>query len=91
LGKVVTDCKEVNQEGLEVMDQELLSISNKIAFLDTRIGVNLTASGIVFVWEAVKYVVFDGRILESKLTEVEKQQQAVKRVTKDMSTKREKV
>jgi hypothetical protein len=60
LSKAVTDCQEGSREGLEVVDQELSSIANKIALLDTRIGANPTASGIVSVWEAVKDVVLDG-------------------------------
>jgi hypothetical protein len=91
LGKVVTDCKEAKRVGLGFVDQELSSIANKIALLDTRIGTNPTASGIVSVWEALEDVVFDGRVLEIKLMDVEKRQQVVERVTKDMATKREKV
>jgi hypothetical protein len=91
LGKVVTDCKEVNWEGLGFVDQELLSIANKIALLDTSIKTNPTASGIVSVWEAVEDVVFEGRVLEIKFRDVEKRQQAIKQVTKDMATKKDKV
>jgi hypothetical protein len=45
LGKVLSECKEANREGFESVDQESASISNKIALLDTRIGVNPTGSG----------------------------------------------
>jgi hypothetical protein len=91
LGKVVTNCKELYWEGLGFVDQEISSIANKIALLDTCIGTNPTASGIVLVWEAMEDVVFDSRVLEIKFTDVEKQQQAVELVTKDVATKREKV
>jgi hypothetical protein len=52
LGKGVKDCREENRKGLEYVDQEISSNSNKIALLDTRIRINPTASGIVSVWEA---------------------------------------
>jgi hypothetical protein len=88
LSKAVTDCQEGSREGLEVVDQELSSIANKIALLDTRIGVNPTASGIVSVWEAVEDVVLDGRMLETKFTDVEKRQTDVERVTKEMGAEK---
>jgi hypothetical protein len=94
LGKVLSDCKEASREGLEVVDQELSSISNKIAFLDTRIRVNPTGSGtsgIVLVWEAVEDIVLDGRALGTKFSDVENQQLAVKRVTKETSAERERI
>jgi hypothetical protein len=73
LGKGVTEWKETTQEGLNGVDQELSSIANKIALLDTRIGVHPTASGIVSVWEAVEDVILDGGMMENKLLDVEKQ------------------
>jgi hypothetical protein len=94
LGKVLSEGKKASREGLEVVDQELSSISNKIAFLDTRIGVNPTSSGtsgIVSVWEAVEDVVLDGRALGTKFTDVEKRQLAVERVTKETSQERERI
>jgi hypothetical protein len=94
LGKVLSDCKEASCEGFEVVDQEISSISNKIAFLDTRIGVKPVGSGtsgINLVWEAVEDLVLDGRALGTKFTDVENWQLAVKRVTKETSAEREKI
>jgi hypothetical protein len=94
LGRVLSECKDASRAGLEVVDQELSSISNKIAFLDTRIGVNPTSSGtsgIVSVWEAVEDVVLDGLALGTKFTDVENRQLAVKRVTKETAGERERV
>jgi hypothetical protein len=88
LVKGVTEGKETSREGLDLIDQELSSIANKIALLDTRIGVNPTASGMVSVWEAVEDVVLDGRMLETKLTNVEKRQIDVERVTKEMGAEK---
>jgi hypothetical protein len=88
LVKAVTEGKETSRDGLDLLDQELSSIANKIALLDTRIGVNPTASGMVSVWEAVEDVVLDGRMLETKFTNVEKRQNNVERVTKEMGAEK---
>jgi hypothetical protein len=56
LGKGVSEGKEASRKGFDGIDFKLLSLTNKIALLDTHIGVNPTASGIVSVWEAVEEV-----------------------------------
>jgi hypothetical protein len=77
-----------NRESFESLDKELSAISNKIAVLDTRIGVNTTAEGMVSVWEAVEDLMRNDRLLGGKFAAVEKRQIEVEKVTKGISNDR---
>jgi hypothetical protein len=81
IGQVLTTGKDANWENFESINKELSAISNKIAVLDTRIGVNPTASGMVSVWEAVEDLMGDGRHIGIKLSSFEKRQVEVENAT----------
>jgi hypothetical protein len=85
---MVHSSKDANRESFELLDKELSAISNKIAVLDTRIGVNTTAEGMVLVWEAVEDLKGNDGLLGGKFAAVEKRQVEVEKATKGISNDR---
>jgi hypothetical protein len=88
LGQVVHASKDANRESFESLHKELSAISNKIAVLNTRIGVNTTVEGMVLVWEAVEVLMGNDRLLGGKFAAVEKRQMEVEKATKGISNDR---
>jgi predicted nucleic acid-binding Zn-ribbon protein len=88
IGQVLNTSKNANWENFESLDKELSAISNKIVVLDTRIGVNPTASSMVSVWEAVEDLMGDEKQVGIKLSSFEKRQVGIENATKGMSNNR---